>query len=182
LALLDVDRRQIVQSKSEYRLAAECLGHDAGGVEPSEDVSLRSSADGSYYLSEKGLGGRHTIKVGEVGFHRIQSRFFSYGAKPKVWLYRTNIYKPSIKLCTMSSRRSEYRRLPIITQSPPVTKITPLCQPLNVSLGELLAEAGGHTTTFSRRGDVTGCKSVFSSFGILDRIDAIPAEKDGHFS
>lgn len=181
LALLDVDRRQVVQSKSEYRLAAECLGHDAGAVEPSEDVSLRSSVDGSYYLSEKGLGGHHTIKVGEVGFHRIQSRFFTYGAKPKVWLYRTNIYKPSVKLCTMRARRTEYKRLcnqPTIT---PTVKITPLCQPLDISLGDLWAEAGGDTTTFSRRGGATACNSLLNSFGNSDRIDAIPAEKDGQF-
>ncbi len=145
LALLDVNRRQVVQSKSEYRLAAECLGHDAGAVEPSEDVSLRSSVDGSYYLSEKGLGGRHTIKVGEVGFHRIKSRFFTYGAKPKVWLYRCNIYKPSVKLCTMRSRRTEFKR----------------------------------TTTNSRRGDVTGCKSEFNSFEISEERTPYPAEKEG---
>lgn len=179
LALANVDRRQVVQSKSEYRLAAECLGHDAGAVEPSEDVSLRSSADGSYYLTERGLGGHHTIKVGEVGFHRIQSRFFTYGTKPKVWLYRCNIYKPSVKLCTMRSRRTEYKRLsdqPTIT---PTVKITPLCQPLDISLGDLWAEAGGDTTTFSRRGGATACNSLLNSFGNSDRIDAIPAEKDG---
>lgn len=179
LALMNVDRRQVVQSKSEYRLAAQCLHHDGGAVEPSEDVSLRSSVDGSYYLSEKGLGGSNTIKVGEVGFHRIQSRFFSYGAKPKIWLYRCNLYQPSAKLCTMSSRRSEYRRLSGAQVSPPVTILPPLCQPLNVSLGDLWSEAGGHTTTFSRRGGTSICNSVLNSLEKEIRIDAIPAEKEG---
>ncbi|AFZ22380.1 hypothetical protein [Allocoleopsis franciscana] len=181
LALMNVDRRQVVQSKSEYKLAADCLHHDGGAVEPSEDVNLRSSVDGSYYLSEKGLGGYNTIKVGEVGFHRISSRFFTYGAKPKVWLYRCNIYQPRAKLCTMSSRRSEYRRLSG-AHSAPTAMLPPLCQPLNVSLGDLLAEAGGHTTTFSRRGGVTSCNRPLNSFENSDRIDAIPAEKEGHFS
>lgn len=182
LALMNVDRRQVVQSKAEYKLAAECLHHDGGAVEPSEDVNLRSSVDGSYYLSEKGLGGFNTIKVGEVGFHRIQSRFFTYGAKPKVWLYRCNIYQPSTKLCTMSAARTRYRRLNSLKITPLPTKITPLCQPLNISLGELLAEAGGHTTIFSRRGGTTLCNRVKSSFEIQEGSNAIPAEKDGHFS
>lgn len=110
LALLNVDRRQVVQSKAEYKLAAECLNHDGGGVEASDEVSLRSQDD-SYFLNESGLGGRYTHKVGEVGFSRIQSRFFTYGAKPKVWLYRCNIYQPTVKLCTLAARRTQFNRV-----------------------------------------------------------------------
>lgn len=109
LNLMEIERRQIVQSKGEYRLAADCLAHDGGGVEASEEVVLRSQDD-FYYLTEKGLGGHYSSKVGEVGFTRIHSRFFSYGAKPKTWLYRCNLYNPTIKLCSVSARRSEFRK------------------------------------------------------------------------
>lgn len=109
LNLMGIERRQVVQSKSEYRLASDCLNHDGGGVAPSEDVILRSQDD-SYYLTEKGPGGHHSTLVGTVGFTHIHSRFFSYGAKPKIWLYRTNIYKPSIKLCSVSARRNEFAK------------------------------------------------------------------------
>ena len=143
LNLLEINRRQIVQSKGEYRLAADCLAHDGGGVEPSEDVTLRSQDD-SYFLNEKTLGGSYTHKVGEVTFARIQTRFFSYGAKPKTWLYRCNLYQPTLHLCSMSAARNELR-----------------------------------TTTFSRRGEVTSCNSLFPSFEIQKELTPSQAEKDG---
>lgn len=112
LALMDVGRRQVVQSKAEYKVAAECLVQDAGGCEISENVHLRSSPyDPAYWLNEKGLGGFHAVKAGNVGFDRIQSRFFTYGKKPKTWLYRTNLYNPTLKLCSVAATRSNYRRL-----------------------------------------------------------------------
>lgn len=149
LNLMEIDRRQIVQSKGEYRLASDCLAHDGGGVEASEDVILRSSEDGRYFLNEKGLGGFNAVKVGEVGFHRIQSRFFSYGKKPKIWLYRCNVYNPTIKLCTLKSRRTEFNH---------------------------------RVTSESRRGGTTLCNEVLNSLENSSELNAIPAEKEGHFS
>ncbi len=129
LQLLKIDRRQIVQSKAEYKVAAECLNHDAGGCEISESVSLRSSPlETAYYLNEEGLGGLNTIRVGDVGFTRISSRFFTYGKKPKVWLYRCNIYQPSIKLCTMSAARGTYERYGEAKISRGTTPLQPLNQ------------------------------------------------------
>lgn len=108
LALMDVDRRQIVQSKAEYKLAANAISQDAGSIALADNFALYARGD-DYFLSESGLGGTHIHRVAEVGFARIHSRFFRYGKKPKTWLYRCNIYRPQMKLCTMSSRAREYR-------------------------------------------------------------------------
>lgn len=160
LNLLEVERRQIVQSKGEYKLAAECLAHDAGSVQPSEQVQLYSSPAGEYYLLEwqqqEASEGRYTkTTVGEVGFNRISSRFFSYGKNGKTWLYRTNLYKPSVTLCSMASARSNYRR---------ICKLESVLQ------------------SFERGGGTTLCNQVENSFKNLGREDALHAEKEGHFS
>lgn len=109
LALMNVDRRQVVQSKAEYKLAADSINHDGGSIQMADNFALYTRED-DYYLSETGLSGVHIHKVATIGFSRIQSRFFTYGKKPKIWLYRTNIYKPALKLCTMSAARSRYRQ------------------------------------------------------------------------
>lgn len=109
LNLVGIDRRQVVQSKAEYKLAADSINHDGGSIQMADDFALYTRED-DYYLSETSLSGVHIHKVATVGFSRIQSRFFTYGKKPKIWLYRTNIYKPALKLCTMSAARSRYRQ------------------------------------------------------------------------
>lgn len=111
LSSLGIDRRQIVQSKSEYRIAANAISHDAGSVGLSDDFTLYSRGD-DYYLSERSgsVGEVHTHKVGTVGFSAIHSRFFRYGKKEKLWLYRCNIYQPTEKLCTMSAAKARFRR------------------------------------------------------------------------
>jgi hypothetical protein len=131
LSLLGIDCRQIVQSKAEYNLAASAIGHDAGAVEMADDFALYARGD-DYYLSESGLGGTHIHKVATVNFSAIHSRFFSYGKKPKIWLYRCNIYKPDLKLCTMSAARSRYRREHTTTFSR--REDTTLCNSLENSL------------------------------------------------
>lgn len=119
LDLVGIDRRQIVQSKAEYRAAQECLLHDAGSLRVSDEVELweSHSQDGEYRLTERRLGQPYTYKVGEVRFTRIQSRFFTYGKKPKTWLYRCNLYNPTLKLCTMSAARSRHRRYCEVAQA-----------------------------------------------------------------
>lgn len=116
LNLMGIDRRQIVQSKAEYKLAASAVNHDAGAVEMGDNFALYARGD-DYYLSESGLGGTHIHKVATVNFSAIHSRFFTYGKKPKIWLYRCNIYKPSLKLCTMSAARARYRRDNVLQNS-----------------------------------------------------------------
>lgn len=116
LNLMGIDRRQIVQSKAEYKLAASAVSHDAGAVEMADNFALYARGD-DYYLSESGLGGTHIHKVATVNFSAIHSRFFTYGKKPKIWLYRCNIYKPSLKLCTMSAARARYRRSNVLQNS-----------------------------------------------------------------
>jgi hypothetical protein len=207
LALFEVESRQIVQSKAEYRAAAECIARDAGGVEPSKDVLLRSSEDGSYYLNEQGLGGRYSHKVGEVGFNGIHSRFFRYGKKPTVWLYRCNIYNPAVKLCTMSAARSTYRKSPVRrgislgylaplldsnarTDSTDVTDVEIINGQVTLDVTDVEIINGQvtlllydpHTTTSARREETTLCNSVDNSLEIFPGGNAIPAEKDGHFS
>lgn len=116
LALMNVERRQLVQSKSEYRVAASAINHDGGSVAMADNFALYERGD-DYYLSESGKGGTHIHRVATVSFSRIHSRFFSYGKKPKIWLYRCNIYKPDLKLCTMSAARSRYRRGNVLQNS-----------------------------------------------------------------
>jgi hypothetical protein len=187
LALFEVESRQIVQSKAEYRIAAECIARDAGGVEPTEDVSLRSSEDGSYYLNEKGLGGRYSHKVGEVGFSRINSRFFSYGKKAKTWLYRTNLYNPTMKLCTMSAARSSYKRytppptaVPVSVQKHPSEP--PKAEVEIIGNRAVVLLYAPHTTNSARREETTLCNLFVNSIEDFSQSNAIPAEKDGHFS
>lgn len=147
LNLMGIDRRQIVQSKADYKLAANVINHDAGSVSIADDFSLYSRGD-DYYLTERSgnIGELHTHKVASVGFTAIHSRFFQYGSKPKIWLYRTNIYRPSVKLCTMSAARTNYRRENVLQKSP-------------------------------APGDVTFCNSVEKSFGNFGEPMPYPAEK-----
>lgn len=149
LNLMGIDRRQIVQSKSEYRIAADSIKHDGGSIQMADNFALYERGD-DYYLSESGLGGTHIHKVATVNFSAIHSRFFTYGKKPKIWLYRCNIYRPELKLCTMSAARSRYRRQ---------------C-----------------TTNSARWGGTTDCNPLENLLKNSKGIDAIPAEKERHFS
>lgn len=157
LNLLQVERRQIVQSKSEYRLAAETINHDAGKCEMADNYALYAHGD-DYWLSETTLGGTHIHKVATVGFSHIQSRFFAYGGSdsaPKIWLYRNNLYRSTVKLQTMSAGRARYRR---------DCKAESMLQKSQVA---------GRTTL---------CNNVDFSLGIFEGRTHSHAEKDGHFS
>lgn len=146
LALLEIDRRQIVQSKAEYRVAANAVKHDAGSIGLSDDFALVARGD-DYYLSERSgnIGEVHTHKVASVGFSAIHSRFFQYGSKPKIWLYRCNIYQPTMTLCTMSAARARYRRGNVLQNE----------------------RAGGGTTL---------CNAPLNSLENFPEVNAIPAE------
>lgn len=164
LDLLSIERRQVVQSKREYKLAADCLAHDAGSVKPSAQIQLYSSSAGEYYLlewqQENELEGRYNkVKVGEVGFHRIHSQFFQYGKNGKTWLYRTNLYKPSVTLCSMAAARSNYRR---------ICQTESVLQSVWQKNGKPVCSTGGERVKF-----------LFEEEG---NFDTLHAEKDGHFS
>lgn len=130
LSLMEIDRRQIVQSKAEYKLVSDAIRHDAGSI-TGNGFSLGHYKD-DYYLTETVGEGVHVNKVATVGFTRIHSRFFLYGKKPKAWMYRCNIYRPELKLCTMSAARSRYRR-EIMLQKSEVARGTTLCNSFDKS-------------------------------------------------
>lgn len=164
LNLLQIERRQLVQSKGDYKIVADCLAHDAGSTKPSDHTWLHSNAAGEYFLLEwqqdtETEGRYNKVKVGEVGFHRIQSRFFQYGKNGKTWLYRTNLYKPSVTLCSMSAARTNYRR---------VCKTESVLQSVWQKTGEAVCSMQGERSSFS--------------FGEKGNFNALHAEKDGHFS
>ncbi len=102
-----VKSRQVVQTKAAYRQVVKGLEWDINTA-PEPDISLRWIRDrgsllyeGSYTLTEPAgrVGNPHTFEVS-------RDRFFKYG--DHVYIYRTNLYKPSLQLSTMSAARRKY--------------------------------------------------------------------------
>lgn len=103
---LKVPHRQIVQAKAAYGKILQAINHDADSCQPEENISwkvLEAQFDGSGVLTDQSgtVGKTHSVKV-------KPERFFSYGGKN--WIYRCNIYQPTLKLCTMRRSLSKYRQ------------------------------------------------------------------------
>lgn len=103
---LGVPYRQLVQAKAAYGTIRQALEHDADSCQPEKNISwqVRSDRfDGSGVLTDQSgtVGKTHSVTV-------TPERFFNYGGKD--WIYRCNLYQPTLKLCTMRRSVSNYRK------------------------------------------------------------------------
>lgn len=102
--LKGLDRRQLCQSKSAYRTVGELMEHHGGESERREirpRTYFQIDRDGIGHLEEpvgQSSGSMNsTIKPGRV---------FAYG--DRYWLYRCNVYRPTVNLTSMSRSRHNH--------------------------------------------------------------------------
>ena len=116
LKAVGVESRQVVQTKAAYRLVVRGLEWDVPTA-PEPDISLRWNRDrsslvyeGSYSLTEPSgrVGNPRTFEV-------TRERFFEYG--DHVYIYRTNLYNPTLKLCTMAASRRQFAKYSVLQKA-----------------------------------------------------------------
>jgi hypothetical protein len=85
---------------------------------------------GSYFLTEPSgrVGNPHTVEV-------TKERFFEYG--DHFYIYRTNLYNPSLKLCTMTASRRQFAKYSILQKGQKSGRRACSIESLKVSTPEL---------------------------------------------
>jgi len=103
LTQIGIEKRQICQAKAPYGQLIEAMRWDCPSIAPTPDIHLSHHGD-EYSLYER--SGR------EGQFHAIRvhpERFFSYGGRH--YIYRCNVYRPQLKLCSMARSILNYKAL-----------------------------------------------------------------------
>lgn len=104
LEALGLEKRQIVQAKSDYRLMTDAMKNDASFYQPSDDVWLVNCGN-TFSLNERLPGTKKWRPSYEVN----AERFFEYYGKH--WIYRCNLYEEPFKLCSMKAARQHFQKL-----------------------------------------------------------------------
>lgn len=122
IQLVGLPTRQLVQAKAAYTKVKEALGYpnyitlnrrkvvEINTAGPDIAViplpTYLQAEEGAYLLEEP--NGHST--TGKHGGHLIKpDRFFKYWGK--TWLYRCNLYEPTLKLCSMAYRHRAFEEL-----------------------------------------------------------------------
>jgi hypothetical protein len=103
LGQLGIEKRQIVQAKSAYREIREALRWDSPGIAPEPDISMRRIGQAVILTEPSGhVGKPHSTAI-------RAERLFSYGDRN--YIYRCNLYRPALKLCSTKRSIVNYKRL-----------------------------------------------------------------------
>lgn len=106
LKRLDVDRRQLVQSKPEYREIRTAIEFGAQGHKAKGYADIRFEREGDRVRLHEPNGKSSARREG--GHQLKPDRLFRYfGAD---WIYRTNLYGLAYQLTSMKCSRSQYKR------------------------------------------------------------------------
>jgi len=100
---LGIEKRQICQAKGPYGELIEAMRWDSPSIAPTPDISLSHHRDGWWLYEPSGRVGKpHSFQV-------RPERFFTYGGRH--YIYRCNVYRPELKLCSMSRSILNYKQL-----------------------------------------------------------------------
>lgn len=106
LKRLSVDRRQLVQTKPEYREIRTALDFEAQGHKAKGDSDIRFEREGDHVRLHEPNGKSSARREG--GHQLKPDRLFRYfGAD---WVYRCNLYGLAYQLTSMKCSRSQYKR------------------------------------------------------------------------
>lgn len=100
LKLAGMESKQVIQSKAAYKHIKEAIRWDSPSIAPEPDISAVWSREG-YTLTEP--AGRHG---NPYQFKLNPERLFVHKDRP--YIYRCNLYNPTLKLCRMSAARREF--------------------------------------------------------------------------
>lgn len=136
LKLVGMEAKQIIQSKAAYRAIKEAIRWDSPSIAPEPDISVSWSRTG-YTMVEP--AGRHG---NPYQFKLNADRLFVHKDRP--YIYRCNLYNPTLKLCRMSAARRGY-----------TTKIKETMDPQRknaITADVLSSRAGGCSTEITKVG------------------------------
>jgi hypothetical protein len=108
LKRLGIDRRQLLQTKPEYKELALAIAYDAQQYQAQGDSSIyfKRESDETIRLYEP--NGHSSAQ--RKGGHKVKTeRFFRYFGTE--WLYRCNLYGLTYKLNSMKCSRNQYKYL-----------------------------------------------------------------------
>lgn len=100
LKLVGMEAKQVIQSKAAYGAIKEAIRWDSPSIAPEPDISVSWSRSG-YTMTEP--AGRHG---NPYQFKLNPERLFTHKDRP--YIYRCNLYNPTLKLCRMSAARREF--------------------------------------------------------------------------
>ena len=95
-----MESKQVIQSKAAYGHIKEAIRWDSPSIAPEPDISVSWSRTG-YTMTEP--AGRHG---NPYQFKLNPERLFVHKDRP--YIYRCNLYNPTLKLCRMSAACREF--------------------------------------------------------------------------